>query len=239
MKNSEFIELLNLYLDHEISPADAARLEAEVQANAARRHTYKQYCRMQKACTVLAQDFQKQAAEAAPSDGKVIAFEAAPPQRGRGAAIYAGIGLAAACVTFIVVSRQPAKVNAPASPTLAATTAAASVDAKLLASSGDAAAPRPFSARTVTVGLHRTDTTTPVLATKAFALSATDATLASTAASEQLDWLNGVQFEPVPSVRPEDLLSEVKRLRQNDARALDPRTMARGQAEMSAFKYQK
>ena len=30
MKDSEFLELLNLYLDHEISPADAARLEAEV-----------------------------------------------------------------------------------------------------------------------------------------------------------------------------------------------------------------
>ena len=35
MKDSEFIELLNLYLDHEISTADAARLEAEVQANPA------------------------------------------------------------------------------------------------------------------------------------------------------------------------------------------------------------
>ena len=29
MKDSEFLELLNLYLDHEISPADAARLEAD------------------------------------------------------------------------------------------------------------------------------------------------------------------------------------------------------------------
>ena len=30
MKDSEFIELLNLYLDHEISAADAVRIEAEV-----------------------------------------------------------------------------------------------------------------------------------------------------------------------------------------------------------------
>ena len=37
MNDSEYIELLNLYLDHEISAADAARLEAEVQSNPARR----------------------------------------------------------------------------------------------------------------------------------------------------------------------------------------------------------
>ena len=29
MKESEFVELLNLYIDHEISREDAARLEAE------------------------------------------------------------------------------------------------------------------------------------------------------------------------------------------------------------------
>ena len=57
MKDQEFIELLNLYLDHEISPADAARLEAEVQSNLPRRALYNQYCRMQKACTSLGADF--------------------------------------------------------------------------------------------------------------------------------------------------------------------------------------
>ena len=57
MKDSEFIELLNLYLDHEITAADAARLEAEVQASPERRRVYQQYCRMQKACTMLAKDF--------------------------------------------------------------------------------------------------------------------------------------------------------------------------------------
>ena len=58
MKDSEFIELVNLYLDHEISTADAARLEAEVQTNAARRQIYRQYCRIQKACRMAAADFQ-------------------------------------------------------------------------------------------------------------------------------------------------------------------------------------
>ena len=53
MKDSEFIELLNLYLDHEISAADAARLEAEVQTHAAHRAMYQNYCRMQKACKMV------------------------------------------------------------------------------------------------------------------------------------------------------------------------------------------
>jgi hypothetical protein len=62
MKDSEFIELLNLYLDHEISADNAARLEAEVQGNPERRRVYRQYCRMQKACTLLANDFNGQEA---------------------------------------------------------------------------------------------------------------------------------------------------------------------------------
>ena len=54
MKDQEFIELLNLYLDHEISEADAARLEAEVQRSPARYRVYREYCQMHKACTLLA-----------------------------------------------------------------------------------------------------------------------------------------------------------------------------------------
>src|SRR3954466_4938332 len=53
MKDKEFIELLNLYLDHEISVADAARLEAEVQRNPARYRVYREYCQLHKACTLL------------------------------------------------------------------------------------------------------------------------------------------------------------------------------------------
>lgn len=57
MKEREFTELLNLYLDHEITPEAAARLEAEVQRNPARRATYRQYCQMQKACKILSAEF--------------------------------------------------------------------------------------------------------------------------------------------------------------------------------------
>jgi len=57
MKDSEFIELLNLYLDHEITPANAARLEDEVRRNPGRRRIYLQYCGIHKACGIIAADF--------------------------------------------------------------------------------------------------------------------------------------------------------------------------------------
>ena len=103
MKDQEFIELLNLYLDHEISAGDAARLEAEVQASASRRALYTQYCRMQKACTALGADFR--AANEVAFDPAVAARERARSQR---QAVIYGFGTfaaAAACVAFILIGR--------------------------------------------------------------------------------------------------------------------------------------
>ena len=114
MKDSEFIELLNLYLDHEISAADAARLEAEVQSNADRRRIYQDYCRMQKACKILAQDFAEESPDT--SDRKIVAFEEARHNtRRRGVSLYVGgtLAAAAACVALVLATRthQPAGSN--------------------------------------------------------------------------------------------------------------------------------
>lgn len=113
MKDSEFIELLNLYLDHEISAADAARLEAEVQANPARRQIYRNYCQMQKACKMVAQDFVTEPAEVAE---KVVPFQPAAASRraaqGGGFYTIGALVAAAACVAIVLVGRsrqQPAE----------------------------------------------------------------------------------------------------------------------------------
>jgi hypothetical protein len=82
MKESEFLELLNLYLDHEISPADALRLEQEVMSNPSRRAVYRTYCRMHKACGLLAADFQKEVA-LAPDDRRGNVATLADPGVGR------------------------------------------------------------------------------------------------------------------------------------------------------------
>ncbi len=98
MKESKFIELLNLYVDRQISPEDAALLEAEILQNPRRRQTYSQYCRMHRACT-LALDRYQAAGEAGRAEAKVVAFEG--PRRARWG--YYVAGLAAACVALVAV----------------------------------------------------------------------------------------------------------------------------------------
>lgn len=108
MKDREFLELLNLYLDHEIDAAGAAQLEAEVQANPERRQTYLEYCRMQKACSQLSDRF---------------ADEVSPPERLRPqqkersplAGIWVAGGFAAAaCLALVLVVRSRQTPSVPA-----------------------------------------------------------------------------------------------------------------------------
>jgi len=51
--NARFIELLNLCVDDQLTPAEADELDAALLANPARRRTYEQYCRMSQACAQL------------------------------------------------------------------------------------------------------------------------------------------------------------------------------------------
>lgn len=109
MNESEFLELLNLYLDHEITPVDAARLEAEIRTNPKRREIYREYCRLQNACKMLAADFGTEEATRAPkSIGNEMQFGVhVPSQTKRARLLLAGTGLAAvACVAFVLLAPQ-------------------------------------------------------------------------------------------------------------------------------------
>ena len=53
MKESRFLDLLNLYIDQQIEPKDAALLEEEILRNPGRRRTYVEYCRMHRACAMV------------------------------------------------------------------------------------------------------------------------------------------------------------------------------------------
>jgi anti-sigma factor RsiW len=100
MKDSKFIELLNLYVDHQISEADAALLEAEIQKQPERRQIYRQYCQMQKACVMLADNFRTEA----PAVGKSVAF--APARRRFAPTAYAMAAVAAAaCIALVMTNR--------------------------------------------------------------------------------------------------------------------------------------
>ena len=109
MKESKFIELLNLYVDHQLSPAEAELLEAEVRGNPERRRVYRQYCQMQKACTELAANFRSQVPATEPKLAEFPRRRQAP-----GAMVFAtGLLAAAACVTVVLGVRSRLVVSTP------------------------------------------------------------------------------------------------------------------------------
>ena len=124
MKESKFIELLNLYIDHQISPEDAASLEEAILENPRRRQIYRQYCRMHRACTIVLDRGQSEnGAEATAT--RVVAF-AAPRRSHRG--YYSASLAAAACVTLVaVLSVRRSGGNAPARAMATAPSAAAAL----------------------------------------------------------------------------------------------------------------
>lgn len=103
MTHHKFIELLNLYLDHEISMEDAAALEAEVQRDRRRMAIYRQYCQMQRGCVKLAAAFAADPAR----QGKANPF-ARSQHRALSGWMY-GAAAVAACAVFglVMLFRQP------------------------------------------------------------------------------------------------------------------------------------
>jgi hypothetical protein len=247
MKDSEFIQLLNLYLDHEISAADAARLEAEVQTNAARRGIYQQYCRMQKACRMIAADFNTEPAGAgAAGDRKIIAFNpAVAARRSRAHSLYTvgTFAALAACVAIIFAGRShraaPTDAAAATSQPVALAPASPIVDpdAAFVASKSAtphglvsiAPRPRPMAIRDPLLLTGNTQ------AQAVYAAAVNDA-------NNQLAWINAVQLAPLQQ-RASDNLHFAATL-QTDGRVLGNRAsmpVKRPEPadEMATFKFTK
>ncbi len=102
MKDNHFIELVNLYIDRQISGDEMELLEAEMQADPRRRAIYRQYCQMHRATTLVYESFRSEDG-ALPEDKlktqvNIARFE---PQSGRRKHwTYYATGLAAACVAL-------------------------------------------------------------------------------------------------------------------------------------------
>jgi hypothetical protein len=141
MNQDRFTELLNLRLDHEITPAEDAELEAELQRSSARRREHQAYCRMQRACAQL---FERErelapasfALEKALQDAerKTAALVQREPRRPLVAA-FAGFAAMAACITFVLV-RTTAPV-ASSNGDVAATTDSKPTTTMVAAASSD------------------------------------------------------------------------------------------------------
>ena len=143
MKESKFIELLNLYIDQQISPAEAGLLEDDIQHNSRHRRIYQQYCRMHRACTMVLENLgDRDEAAAEPPAGRVIPF--APRARRWRWGYAAAAVAAAACVALVAlpglrrssvkaggpgIAVQPPVGVAPFAPALAAATGPVRLDA--------------------------------------------------------------------------------------------------------------
>ncbi len=179
MKDSEFIELLNLYLDHEIGADQAARLEAEVARHPGRRELYRQYCRMQKACVVLGQQFGSAPVQAVKT-AQLLSLGSA---RKSHAGLWAtGLVAAAACAALALLPRVHPAASAPAAAVAVAPAVAV-----------PAASP------------VRNDFQ-PVFVARAPAPSAETALVPSANPAGQFAWIQQVQVTPIGSLQVEPLL---------------------------------
>ena len=178
MKDSKFIELLNLYIDHQISASDAALLEAEIQKNPERRRVYREYCQMQKACVILAENFKSEP----PAGDKLI--EMAQGQRRMAFATYAmGLAAAAACVALVVVNRPVLLQAIDASPAVATAEVMTPADEVAIAVAESTASEARTVLHPAFPGVNKDDEPT--------------SEAVATADHVPLDWMHQVQLESV------------------------------------------
>lgn len=116
MKDNRFIELLNLYIDRQITAEETAELESEIQGNPKRQAVYRQYCQIHSATKQVYASFRasstEQPAAEAGQTGVIELFESR--RRRTNVSFYAAGLVAAACVTLVFVRHnQSAPDSAP------------------------------------------------------------------------------------------------------------------------------
>jgi len=249
MKESRFIELLNLYVDQQLSVEEAAELEVEIARNPARKTTYQQYCRMQKACTLLFEQERSQAPASRTLDAslreanrKIVAFPEARERAPRG---YFPVGLlaAAACVAFVFV-----RFHAPSAP---ATGSQSSAEVAAVRT-----APSPEIAQSVTIPTSGAPNVAKSAANeRAGFYSVFASRRASQEAREDVStrlasdsavtpvvsyaWMRDVEMEPVQSLSSNRLTLDNTVLGASDERVLQSRKPVQGATEMTAFTFQR
>jgi anti-sigma factor RsiW len=218
MNETKFIELLNLYVDRQISPAEAEQLEAEVRSNPEHRRVYREYCRMQKACTELAETFRAQAPAGDPQVARL-----GHRRRATGGMPFAvGLAAVAAGVALIVSLR-----TRPTERPVATAPVAPAVAPAILAVSAPSLRP----------------SLQPVIGPHLLPLRAPSAELTEVAASSEpaafADWMNRVQLSSLPDATAEDLRFDSRATLQPDARAYRSTRPHQGKVEWTAFTFQK
>ncbi len=219
MKDSKFIELLNLYVDHQISADDATLLEAEVYSNPERRRVYRQYCQMQKACAEMSAAFRTEAPAANP---KIAEFE--PRRRAAGLAVYAtGFSALAACLAlvFVVRSRVVQSV-APSVSSVHEQVAAQSTPAVLATNVARPALQPAFGPRSLKLREQNTELADATTDQASFG-----------------GWMNNVQLSSMEGVSVDDLRFDGRPALPSDSRTNRSVRPFQGKVEMAAVRFQK
>lgn len=250
MKDTRFIELLNLYVDQQLTAPEATELESELQHNPESRRTYQQYCRMQKACTQLFEQ-ERQAAPStstlsralAQADRKVLAF---PEQRTlwRQRGVFgAGLAAMAACVVFVLVRQAPIQVNAPVAsmPVPAAVAVAVAVSAPVVAPANAAQTVSIPPADPQTTPLRRLYTVFPVRQfVPVQVVSSNGEAAAQNETQPDFNWMKNVELAPLRPVSAEGLTAESNTTMQQPSDIyINNRRSVQELYEKAAFQFQK
>jgi hypothetical protein len=227
MNDTEFIELLNLYLDHEISPADATRLEAEVQRVPVRYRVYREYCQMHKACALLSLDH----AVEVPA---TTAFESTRRTWANPFAI-GGLMAAAACVAFVLLNRAPALTPSDGLAVMESSSPAAAAASNSKAAL-DASKSVQGIAQAETVSPHQAEfRATPVMHTLRLT---SDEVATATVQDVRLNWIDALQLSSIPQVPADSLRFETKTAPKGNLRSFDSSPM-QGPMEYNAIQFQR
>jgi hypothetical protein len=235
MKESRFIELLNLYIDRQITAAETAELEAELQRDPKRQVIYRQYCKIHSATKLVYESFRAEAADQpagqAGRGGVVELFETR--RRRNHWAMYAGGFAAAACLALVfVATRNPAQN--PAAPVVAIQSQPAATIASTAALPAPAVTPAPAGSAHL-VSLRDTVEITPDYAAMIVALREQDEERAFT--NERL------QIGRVQPLFQDDMFSQRRLLSSEEQRVFrsQPAVVPANaqQAEFSAFQFQR
>ncbi len=243
MNDSEFIEYLNLYLDHEITAADAARLEAEVQRSPERRRIYRDYCRMQKACMVLAKDFNDEAASAAAQERGTLELEGARRfSWGTGVWGAAGLFAVAACVALVFIANRKPGASPVGRPVVSSV--APELEMGVIVGRSENIAAQASFARSVTVPASRRSELQPGLALGSLSLGQSIAGGESPAEGSlpaQFDWMSSLQIAPMQRMELEGFRFEARptEAAKNSVYGGHPRPAQQGVVEMTAFQITK
>lgn len=269
MRNARFIELLNLYVDQEISVEEAAELETEILRSTKRRAVYNQYCKLQRGCVGLfesanshapAPQLNKLLAAAQAADQKVAEFPAldafptmrSSPSWWRTAAV-GGAMAASVALVGIVALRQTAGFNEQPVSAVATVGSPAPANAAPVAMT-KAVERTPISEPVQVATLEPRNVNAPLNAGDRSALylrawlrsaevaESRNADYSSAVEPVNLEWTQNVDLAPIRQVTPEQLRFESRAPFASPAETRTFRgrgSSAGGGVELTAFQFQR